>query len=593
MSSDDPTVFAIGAASCAWASHLRAILDDTQLRGVSTDVAELERCADLIDVCIIHAADVDALVTAAQVWQLAPHVSVLLSGADIDELTRRAAYEAGVAFVTGEAPTGDELRAVLRMAHDQNCAGSPELVRAMCRAMCRLSGLTAQASDRTFIDAAVHEIAALFRADVVSVQLVDGAGALNIVAHLGLAEQIATNKSAGGISQAVWQSGEARIILRSAPAPSSGVAIPRGDLSASMCVPIASQEGAERVRGVINIARRDGRSIFTTRDLEVAVSIARLMSEALGSIEARAATAETERQLCAAERLMMLGEIAAGIAHEVANPLAVARANVTALIGYLTEAAPMLAEMEAVYPQLTEMLDDLPAVVCETWEGLSRAEDTIRQVKGLARTDQDTSRDQPVALADLVQTAVRFLGARLPRVRTELDASSVVHGSAVELSQVLVNLLVNAADACEERRAAGKDAGYQPVVTVKVAKNGDRVLLTVEDNGVGMSEQTMTRAFMPLFTTKPGTRGTGLGLSLVRRLIDRHAGVIRVTSAPGQGTCFSMLLPVAAHRGAGEHVDAAERGLAPDPVALPDAAGAFTSDDPARSSATPLERALL
>ena len=265
MSNVEPTVFAVGDASSAWAAHLRAILDGTQLRCISADLDDLGRSADQVDVCVVHVADVDALVTAAQVWQLAPHVSVLLSGADIDEPTRRAAYEAGVAFVTGEAPTGDELRAVLRMAHDQNCAGSPELVRAMCRAMCRLSSLAAQASDRTFVDAAVHEIAALFRADVVSVQLVDETRALKIVAQLGLADRIQKSTCAGGISEAVRQSGEPRIILRSAPAPTAGVAIPRSDLSASMCVPIASQEGGERVRGVVNIARRDGRSIFTAR----------------------------------------------------------------------------------------------------------------------------------------------------------------------------------------------------------------------------------------------------------------------------------------------------------------------------------------
>ncbi|OGQ21993.1 MAG: hypothetical protein A2138_25865 [Deltaproteobacteria bacterium RBG_16_71_12] len=255
---------------------------------------------------------------------------------------------------------------------------------------------------------------------------------------------------------------------------------------------------------------------------------------------------------------MMLGEIAAGIAHEVANPLAVARANVTSLIEYLSEVSPMLAHLEDEHPQLTEVLDDLPAVVCETWEGLSRADETIRQVKSLARADHDGDRDAPVVITDLVQTAVRFLGARLPRVHTDLDPSAVVAGSPVELSQVLVNLLVNAADACEEQRANSGDPAYQPLVTVTVRKNGDRVLVSVEDNGCGMSEDTLTRAFMPLFTTKAGARGTGLGLSLVRRLIDRHAGVIRVKSAPGAGTSFSMLLPAAGSATRSERVELPE-----------------------------------
>ncbi|MBI1945884.1 MAG: GAF domain-containing sensor histidine kinase [Deltaproteobacteria bacterium] len=579
MTREQPAVFAVGDGAGAWATHLRGVLDPSQLCDISARPRDLERCAGQIDVCLIHADDVDALVTVAGVWRRAPHVAIILSGADVDEPTRRAAYEAGVAFVTGATPSAEELRAILQMAHEQNRAGSPELLRAMCRTMCRLSSLAALANDRSFIDAAVNEIAELFRAEVVSVQLVDHSGALKMVAQLGLAERVARSAGAGSISRAVLESGEARIILRGAPASSLGEAIQRADLSASMCVPIASTAGGERVRGVISIARKNGRSIFTERDLEVATSIARLISEALGGIEARLVASETERQLGAAERLMMLGEIAAGIAHEVANPLAVARANVSSLIEYLTEFSPMLADLEAAHPQLTEMLDDLPAVVCETWEGLSRADETIRQVKSLARADLEGGRDGPVAVADLVSTAVRFLGARLPHVRTDLDPAAVVKGSAVELSQVLVNLLVNAGDACEERRAKGGDPSYKPSVAVTVTRNGDRVLLSVEDNGCGMSEDTLTRAFMPLFTTKPGTRGTGLGLSLVRRLIDRHAGVIRVKSTPGVGTCFSVMLP-------------ATSASRPERVELPELRAKLDGDSAGLLAASPPSRAI-
>ena len=144
---------------------------------------------------------------------------------------------------------------------------------------------------------------------------------------------------------------------------------------------------------------------------------------------------------------------------------------------------------------------------------------------------------------------MRFLGARLPRVRTNLDATALVRGSAVELSQILVNLLVNAADACDERSSRGEQ-GYQPTVVISVTRSGERVQLCIEDNGVGMSEETKNRAFMPLFTTKQGARGTGLGLSLVRRLIDRHGGSVRVSSTPGAGTTFTVSLPMATPDGA-------------------------------------------
>lgn len=543
MNGADPVVFIIGDPESPWAAATVTALAPLHVRGVAEQPAELEPHASDVDVCLVQCRSDDAMVTVAEVLRRAPRASIVLLGEHVDPETRSAAYQAGVAFVTGASPTAEELRSVVRMAHDQNRAGSPELVRAMCRTMVRLSSLAAQASNNAFIDAAVQEIADLFGADVVSVQLAGDDGDLQIVAHKGLGDRALRNPSRGGISDAVLRSGEPRITLRGFATGESSV-LPRADLCASMCVPIASPSVGERGRGVINIARKNGRSIFTARDLDVATSIARLMLEVFGGIEARAAAAETERQLQAAERLMMLGEIAAGIAHEVANPLAVARANVGSLIAYLTEASPLLAELEAAHPQLSEMLDDLPAVVCETWEGLSRADEAIRQVKSLARAEQGGGRDQALAISELVQTTVRFLGARLPRVRTNLDAAALVRGSAVELSQILVNLLVNAADACDERTGRAEQ-GYQPTIVISVTRSGERVQLCIEDNGIGMSEETKTRAFMPLFTTKKGTRGTGLGLSLVRRLIDRHGGNVRVASTPGTGTTFTVLLPLA------------------------------------------------
>ncbi|MCC7111217.1 MAG: GAF domain-containing sensor histidine kinase [Deltaproteobacteria bacterium] len=541
MSHAEPAVFALGDARGAWAEHLRTLLGPDSLRGLSSDLGELQRLAPEIDVCLIHADGVDALVVAALVWERAPQVSVVLAGDEVDDATRCAAYEAGVAYVGAARPSRDELRAVCRMARDQNRTGSPELVRAMCRAMCRLSSVAALASDQSFLDVAVAEIAGLFRAERVSVQLADDSGALLLVAQHGLSGAPPAGTRPAGIAQDVMRTGEPRITLRTA----QGVTGPRAEISASMCVPIASPGGGQRVRGVVNIARTRPGAIFTARDLEVASSVARLISETLGGVEARAVADETERRLHAAERLTTLGEIAAGIAHEVANPLAVARANVGSLVAYLTEATPLLAELEASHPEVGEMLDDLPSVLCETWEGLYRADDIIKQVKGMARADDGGSRGEPVALAEIVRTVVRFLGARLPRVSLDLDVNAQVAGSSVELSQILVNLLVNAADACEERRSSNEEPGYQPAVKVALAAAGDQVTLRIEDNGIGMSEETKNRAFMPLFTTKPGARGTGLGLSLVRRLVDRHGGVVQVSSEVGRGTCFNVVMPAA------------------------------------------------
>lgn len=541
----DVRVLIVAVTDSDWVSRTIASLGGVMSYEVCFDPQAAPELVARADVCLIHAHGCDPLVVAAHVWNVAAHMSVVLAADEVDDDTRSAAVEAGVAFVTRATPDPAELRTVLHMACLQNRTGSPELLRGMCRAMCKLSSVVAVASDKGFIEDVVGEIRALFQAEVVSVQLVDGDGRLRVVGHTGLPDEALKDPRRGGISERVLQSGRARITLRSVRRDDA-VPPPRVEISASMCVPIGSRTaGGPQARGVVNIARTRPRSIFTPRDLEVAQSIAGLISDALNGIEARQHSAALEQRMAAVERLSTVGELAAGIAHEVANPVAAVRANFDAVIRYVTEIAPALREAEELHPELADVLDDLPSLLCETWEGLSRADDVVRHVKALVRQNGPARSDERVLLRCVVRSTLRLLGSRLPRVDVDLHDDAIVLGSHVELSQVLVNLLVNAADACEERRQAEASETYVPVVRVTTQRRGDDVVLSVEDNGVGIPESALGRIFMPLYTTKTSERGTGLGLSIVRRLVDRHSGVVRVASEVGVGTRLTITFPVA------------------------------------------------
>ena len=545
----------IGEMGSSWMARTASILDQSGMSYVAADdLGSAQAWISEVDAVAMHvAAGADPLVDVAALWGARAQVPVIFLGDDIDEQLRTAALEAGIAYVTNAMPTPEELVAMLRMATEQSRVGSPELVRAMCRTMCTLSTLVASAKDSTFLSAAVLQVSALFQSPVVSIMLFDddSSDAMRVVAQVGLgAGAVFSEPKKDGVAARVARARVPQIILRSASKnePFDGVA-GRNEITASMCVPIPSATSgtSSRPRGVINVAKTRKHAVFTPRDLDICVSIAGLIGDALMMIEAREMQSTMQLRLAAVERLSTIGEIAGGIAHEVANPIACVRANVDVMIEYMKELAPVLARADESDPEIAAILDDLPSVLCETWEGLARTEEVVRQMKALVRLGASPDRDEKVRLGTLVDDTLRLLKprVRIP-VRVDIEPDVVVRGSTVELSQAIVNLVVNAADACDERRVleAAKGHRHEPEVRVAVATEGANAVLHIVDNGVGMSDEVKKRIFLPLFTTKPGERGTGLGLSIVRRVVLEHGGSVRVHSTAGSGTAFVVTLPL-------------------------------------------------
>jgi signal transduction histidine kinase len=224
------------------------------------------------------------------------------------------------------------------------------------------------------------------------------------------------------------------------------------------------------------------------------------------------------------ERLSSLGMLAAGVAHEINNPMSFVTSNVNSMLRDLRD-EPNLSEL------MKEYVDDvLPA----TLDGIKRVNTIVGDLRRFARGDPEahTSYD----LDAEVETALRIVQGHLSHVRVEKDLGGV--GRAVgrprQLVQVMVNLLVN----------AGQATASGGLVRIRTRRDAQHIHVEVQDTGTGMSEETKRHLFEPFFTTKPSGEGTGLGLSVVHGIVKSHGGRIEVESEEGKGTCFKLHLPL-------------------------------------------------
>lgn len=233
----------------------------------------------------------------------------------------------------------------------------------------------------------------------------------------------------------------------------------------------------------------------------------------------------TER-LLVSERSAMLGQATARIAHEMANQL-----NILPLI-------ELIEEDYAGDPQLQQFA----RVARTTYERLT---ELIGEVKDFMRFETQGTELKPLALADSIQELMSFLRfkseVRPGLVQSEIRAEPVVLGNKLKLHQVLVNLIQNAV------HAVGDKPDGRVRITLDQAERA--AMITVEDNGCGIPPEILERMWEPFFTTK-GAAGNGMGLDIARRLIEAHNGTITCASTPGEGTTFTIRLPLAAESGA-------------------------------------------
>jgi len=252
---------------------------------------------------------------------------------------------------------------------------------------------------------------------------------------------------------------------------------------------------------------------------ELADSFNQMTSELKGREQA---LQDAQSALIQSEKLAALGQFSAGIAHEVRNPLA-------GILAYAQLALRKLKPTDSLFESL-EIIEKETKRCKKTMENLlkfARQEKVQFQITDVNRVVEDTA-----ALAD------HQLGLHKVRLEKELEPNlPAILGDANQLEQVLMNLLINAQQAMEGQSGSVK-------IATRLAQ-GDRIEIQVRDTGPGIPEEIRARIFEPFFTTKPVGKGTGLGLSVSYGIVKNHKGEIRVESGTGQGTTFTISLPMA------------------------------------------------
>jgi signal transduction histidine kinase len=258
-----------------------------------------------------------------------------------------------------------------------------------------------------------------------------------------------------------------------------------------------------------------------------------------------------QEQLVQTEKMASLGQLVAGIAHEIKNPLNFIYGNTGFLADYaqklqnLVEAFEKLpsisAEDRAAMKKLKEEIhyafikEDLKVLIDNFTEGARRINTIVSDLRTFSRMDADTVSDVDLhASLEMSLNLLRNQYKNRIEIHKEYGDIPRIRGYAGKLNQVFMNLLSNAFHAV---RGNGD-------VWIRTRSDGNTVEIEIEDSGVGIPQENLKRIFEPFFTTKPVGQGTGLGLSISYGIIEQHQGKIQVKSAPQQGTCFTIHLPV-------------------------------------------------
>ncbi|CTP86355.1 ATP-binding protein [Xanthomonas graminis] len=261
-----------------------------------------------------------------------------------------------------------------------------------------------------------------------------------------------------------------------------------------------------------------------------------------------------QEKLLQSEKMASIGQLAAGVAHEINNPIGYVHSNLGSLQEYLRslftlieayERALRAPDPKALIPEIDDIRNrfdidfisrDLPQLMAESREGIERVTRIVRDLKDFSYS----GREESWKLVDLhagLESTINIIWNEL-KYKVTLDRHygnlPLVECLPSELNQVYMNLLLNAGQAIGERGS----------IVVSTGQDGEEVWIEFKDSGAGIPADLLQRIFDPFFTTKPVGSGTGLGLSISYGIVNKHHGRIDVTSTVGEGSCFRIVIPV-------------------------------------------------
>jgi two-component system NtrC family sensor kinase len=261
-----------------------------------------------------------------------------------------------------------------------------------------------------------------------------------------------------------------------------------------------------------------------------------------------------QAQIIQQEKMASIGQLAAGVAHEINNPMGFITSNLTSLGKYAERLDTYIAALQGSlyacpgHPGMDELdqlrqklkvdyiISDVNELIKESLDGANRVRRIVQDLKSFSRLDQ--AELTHVNLNECLETTINIAWNELKYIATlerEFGDIPPISCNPQQLNQVFLNLLVNAAQAMEQ----------QGVITVRTWAETGQVCVSITDTGKGIPKEVQDRVFEPFYTTKPAGKGTGLGLSISADIIrNKHHGEISVASEPGKGTTFTVRLPM-------------------------------------------------
>lgn len=261
-----------------------------------------------------------------------------------------------------------------------------------------------------------------------------------------------------------------------------------------------------------------------------------------------------QNQLLQSEKMAAIGQLAAGVAHEINNPIGFISSNLQSLQDYSQKLLQLTEFYEKVVQKIASdklyqvqrqkwqqlqyefIKGDLPELLTETCEGVERVAAIVRNLKSFSHVDDSEWQYANVltGLENTIKIANNQLKYKVQLHRDYQADLPDLYCQPMQLNQVFLNLLVNAAQAIEDKGD----------IYLSAFADADNIRLSVRDTGSGIAPENLKRLFEPFFTTKPVGSGTGLGLSLSWSIVQKHQGRIEVSSTPGVGTTFTVVLPL-------------------------------------------------
>ncbi|MGL5058347.1 MAG: GAF domain-containing sensor histidine kinase, partial [Microcoleus sp.] len=336
-----------------------------------------------------------------------------------------------------------------------------------------------------------------------------------------------------------------------------GQAVRQGDsYGGALCVvynePIALAEADRKSIGIIAAA------IGVEEERAAAAELDRRKSQELQA--ALDELQQTQMQLVQTEKMSSLGQMLAGIAHEINNPVGFVAGNICHVKDYVLDLLELVEIYQKEYPDppakistktddidLDFLVEDLPKLLNSMKIGCERIVEIIQTLRNFSRTDE--AKTKKTDIHEGIESTLLMLTNRLKskpsrpgiEVIKAYGKLPTIECHPGQLNQVFMNILANAIDALEEKREAQEN----PTITIRTQDLGDRICVRIKDNGNGIAEDTIVRLFDPFFTTKPVGKGTGLGLSISHQIIvKKHSGKLQCVSVPGQGAEFIIELPI-------------------------------------------------